>query len=313
MHFGEIVYESDDEFSFEMIENTGTNVYAELTTEEKNIKTITIINLLNGKTIYKLEPGETFDKNDFGCYTINDKENKVKSLIVIKEGELLAELKEKDLNAAYWYDGAQTILKIYFDEGEEKYYSIEEERYMNEREQKNAILTTDLLNIENLVNSGYRIVSKTNSGNKAKYGIIDENEEEIIPQEFEGFATLDAELYDYLFEKYEKVYALATSSEKSAIYDLTTKTVITEGNNSKTGEFPKESILACRKVSETSENASGINSVVAVCNLITGKQANLSNPINIHFGPTYFYMETDLVIVYYNSEFQKIYEINKNS
>lgn len=310
---GESVYESDEKFSFDIMENSGTEVYAEITVEKNNHKTKSILNLLNGKIIDKLQERETFDKNGFGCYTIKDDEEKVKKLIVIKEGQKIFELEEENLNTAYWYDGAQTILKIYDKDGEEKYYSIKEDRYMNEREEKNAVTTTELLNTENLINSGYTIRGKNELQDEIKYGITDSEEREIIPQEFVGFTTLESDIYDYLYEKYEKIYVLAFNSEKSAIYDITSKTTITEGNNSRSGEFPKNSILACRKVSETSEDSSGTNSVVAICNLITGKQANLSSPINVKFGPTYFYMENDSIIVYYNSEFQKIYEINKTS
>lgn len=313
MLFGEIVYEVDEDFSFNIIENTGNDVYAEITSGKKNNETKSIINLLNGEIIYELEPRESFEKNAFGCYTINDEEETVKQLIVIKEGELIIEIEEENLNSAYWYDGAQTVLKMYYNDGEEKYYSIEEDRYMNEREEKNAVITTELQNIENLILSGYTIVGKNNSGNIAQYGIVDLEEDEIIPQEFTGFATPNSNIYDYLNDKYQKNYVLAFNSEKSVIYDIASKTVITEGNDSKSGEFPSESIFACRKVSSNLQRTSGVNSVVAICNMVTGKQARLTNPINVHFGPTYFYMETDKVIVYYNSELKNIYEINKNS
>jgi len=47
MLFGEIVYEVDEDFSFNIIENTGNDVYAEITSGKKNNETKSIPTRVN--------------------------------------------------------------------------------------------------------------------------------------------------------------------------------------------------------------------------------------------------------------------------
>lgn len=303
----EVIYESDKPLELEV--NIGyNNVYGIVKESDyvRGVHNYYVIDMLTGNKVYRASDNEIIEKKAICLFIIKNTNNKYDKVIVIKNGKIAAEIKDSDIKDVYWRDANFSELTISYSGNIYKSYNIEEKKLSNDIYKSYPSSISKMESIA--LSEEYKLLR-----NNMTTGIENLNKEKIIPDDkFVNLMSSTVDSYNYILNKYNKIFVVASNSDSASFYELKSKNVIFSEESVGGIYMPYDTLFACTKKSALLTWSENLLDVSTIFNLFTGEKIKLDEPEDVKFGPTYYAIEKDGRLFYYNSNFDKIYEVDKS-
>jgi len=162
--------------------------------------------------------------------------------------------------------------------------------------------------MKNLELSGYNLLPKDTT-----MGIETSTKEEIIPKgKFVNLMSSTVDSHNYILNKYNKIFVVASNLDNAAFYELKSKQVVFQEDSVRGIYMPQDTLFACTRTTYVLTFSPTLMDVKTIFNLFTGEKITFEEPVDVMFYTTYYRIEKDNKFSYYNSKFKKIYEVPKS-
>lgn len=260
--------------------------YAVINVENKKYA---IINLSNGKVIYKFTENYIYAKDDNIFVITNNGNSSSKNTICIFNNKIAFETSD-NVDISY-YDYDKKILEIkdnskdYSDRY--SYYDLNKKAILNEKPEK---VSKDVLSSL----TGYYSFSVN-----GKYGIM-KNGKQVLPNEFDDIEFLPVTTFNYLKDKKHVEYIFAKKDKEYQLINLKNKKVITSFYTNSITSSSTSTFIKC-KLRDSSE--------YLVYNLATRKSAIFDSSNSVTIYSNYITVSNSGNLTYYNTDLKEIYNI----
>lgn len=248
-----------------------------------------IINLSNGKTVYKFSNNYIYadDDNIFKIYGEN--KSGLESTICIVNNKIAYETNE-NINISY-YDYTKQILQLEDSSADYSdrysYYDLKKKSILDEKpENPNKDVLESL--------TGYYSFSNDN-----KYG-IKKNDKEILPCEYDDIEFLATTTFSYLKDKKHVEYVIAKKDKEYHLINLKNKKTIASFNTNSVTTYSTSTFIKGR-LKDTDE--------YFAYNLATGKMMTFDDSSTVSVYSNYITVSKDGDLTYYNTNLKEIYKI----
>ncbi len=302
----EVIFESDMPLSLEV--NIGyNNVYGIIKESDyvRDVHKYSIIDMLTGNKIYSAPDNEIIEKKDICLFTVKTTSNNYNKVIVVKDGKLVAEINDSNFKDVYWRAVNFSELTLSYNDGTYKAYNIVERKLNNDI---SAYYPSSISEMKNVELSGYNLLPKDTT-----MGIETSTKEEIIPKgKFVNLMSSTVDSHNYILNKYNKIFVVASNLDNAAFYELKSKQVVFQEDSVRGIYMPQDTLFACTRTTYVLTFSPTLMDVKTIFNLFTGEKITFEEPVDVMFYTTYYRIEKDNKFSYYNSKFKKIYEVPKS-
>lgn len=301
-----MIFESDMPLSLEV--NIGyNNVYGIVKESDyvRDVHKYSIIDMLTGNKIYSAPDNEIIEKKAICLFTVKTTSNNYNKVIVVKDGKLIAEINDSNFNDVYWRTVNFSELTLSYNDDTYKAYNIAERKLDNDI---SASYPSSISEMENVELSGYNLLPKDTT-----MGIETSTKEEIIPKgKFVNLMSSTVDSHNYILNKYNKIFVVASNLDNAAFYELKSKQVVFQEDSVMGIYMPQDTLFACTRTDYVLTFSQTLMDVKTIFNLFTGEKITFEEPVDVMFYATYYRIEKDNKFSYYNSSSKKIYEVPKS-
>lgn len=280
--------DSEDYFSCS-VSNVNESLGETYAVANVNNSKYAIINLKNGKVVYKYSDKyiSADEDNIFKIYS-SDK-NTLESTICISKNKIAYETTDK-VDISY-YDYSKKILEIYNSSADYSnrysYYDLKNSSVLKEKPEKSSEDTLASL-------TGYSSYSSN-----GKHGIM-KGEKIILSCEYDDIEFLSPTTFKYLKDKKHQELVLAEKNNEFLLINLKNKKTITSFKTNSVTSYSTSTFIK-GKIKGSDE--------YFVYNLLTGKTMNFDSSSTISVYSNYITVSKDGSITYYNTDSKEIYKI----
>ncbi len=298
---GKMTFSWDNDYiSVSLSKTVSPNVYGIISDMEENEE---IINLKNGKVVYKLEDSKNkyLRESTGGVFRVIDRtaNYKTEKWIFIENDKIAYETKDSiyDMQGVSNHIVKKDYGKDYLTLGKTKrieYYNVDS---------KQVILDYDIIeNDEHAYNMQYYYNYSLSKSGKL-YG-LKQNNENVLEQKYTSINFLNYGLFKFLDENYKKRIVILEENEKKALYDLNSNSYIKKFNSPSLAIDNNSTFVVA-----TIFKADGLTKDKSIVfNLVTGKEKtfDISREIEVH--SNYIKVNNGSTSEYYNGDLEMIYK-----